>query len=441
MSLEEEVVVLRAEVAALREALAQAQGRIAELERRKTAPPAFVRVNAPTDRPATPRRKRAPEHNAGRPREEPTQIVYHAEERCPDCGYRLRGQSVARTRQVIDLPEPAPMEVTEHRLLKRHCPACDRWWTPRVDFGGQVLGQGRLGVRLVSLIAYLRQSARLPVQIIQQVLATLHQLHLSVGAIVDLLHRLQRATQREQAALLEHARASPIVHMDETGWRENGQNGYVWGLTTPGPAPVCFYAYDRSRAGAVAATLLGDFSGYLVTDYYCAYNHLGCKHQRCWVHLLRDLHALKEAHAGDAAVVQWAQAVRALYDEAQATLAGPPMLTAGQRTQRARQFEAQAKRLAVRYAGQKKHPCQALAKRLLRHMGELFAFVRVDALDADNNRAERLLRSVVVQRKISGGTRSATGSATRLGLASLFETWHARGLNPFQECYSLLHSR
>jgi transposase len=74
-------------------------------------------------------------------------------------------------------------------------------------------------------------------------------------------------------------------------------------------------------------------------------------------------------------------------------------------------------------------------------MGELFAFVRVDGLDADNNRAERLLRPVVVQRKISGGTRSAAGSATRLGLASLFQTWHARGLNPFHACSSLLHSR
>jgi D-alanyl-D-alanine carboxypeptidase len=241
--------------------------------------------------------------------------------------------------------------------------------------------------------------------------------------------------------------------MDETGWREGGQNGYVWGLVTPGPQPVCYYAYDRSRAGAVAATLLPGFAGYLVTDYYGAYNQLRCKQQRCWVHLLRDLHALKEAHAADAAdadaadaaVVQWARAVRALYDDADAAFDGPQVLTARQRTLLARQLEAQASRLAVVYGGhvyggQKKHPCQALAKRLLRHMGDLFAFVRLDGLDADNNRAERLLRPVVVQRKISGGTRSAAGSTTRLGLASLFQTWHARGLNPFHECLALLHS-
>jgi transposase len=442
MSLEEEVVALRAEVAALREALVQAQARIAELEQRKTPPPRFVRANTPTDRPAASRRQRAPEHNAGRRREEPTQIVYHAEERCPDCGYLLRGQSVARSRQVIDLPEQAAVEITEHRLLKRHCPACDRWWTPHVDFGGQVLGQGRFGVRLISVIAYLRQSARLPLRTIQHLLATLQDLRLSRGALVDVLQRLQQATRSEQEALLAQARASPIVHMDETGWRprENGQNGYVWGLVTPGPTPVCYYTYDRSRAGAVAAGLLADFRGHLVTDYYAAYNHLRCKHQRCWVHLLRDLHTLKQTHVAQPEVVQWAQALRALYDEAQAALTGPTMLTPSQRVHVARRLEVQAARLAVRYAGHKKHPCQALAKRLLRHQGELFAFVRVDGLDADNNRAERLLRPVVVQRKISGGTRSAVGTATRLGLASLFQTWHARSLNPFHECLALLHS-
>src|SRR5579863_6321773 len=157
--LDDEVVALRAEVVALREALAQAHARIAELERRKTPPPPFVRPNrpGPPDPSATPRRRRAPEHNAGRKRAAPTRIVYHALERCPDCGYLLRGQSLARTRQVIEVPEPAPVVITEHRLLKRHCPVCDHWWTPHVDFAGQVLGQGRVGVRLISLIAYLRQ--------------------------------------------------------------------------------------------------------------------------------------------------------------------------------------------------------------------------------------------------------------------------------------------
>ena len=104
MTLEDEVAALRAENALLRAELAAAQARIAELEKRKTPVPGFVKANTERKDRSEPRKKRAPEHNAGRRRAEPTQTVQHAYERCPDCGYLLRGQSIARTREVIDLP-------------------------------------------------------------------------------------------------------------------------------------------------------------------------------------------------------------------------------------------------------------------------------------------------------------------------------------------------
>jgi len=240
-ALQAENAQVRADLAAARDLIAQLQARITELEQRKTPPPAFVKANPEQKEAPGPRKKRDPRHNAGRRREKPTQIVPHALERCPECGYLLRGQSIARTRQVIDLPPPLPVVVTEHQLLKRYCPVCQRWWTPTPDWTGQVLGQGRVGVRLVSLIAYLRMVARLPLGTIQEYLATLHQVRLSTGALADLLERCGHATAPERALLLAQARASPVAHMDETGWRENGQNGSVWGLATPGPQPVRYY--------------------------------------------------------------------------------------------------------------------------------------------------------------------------------------------------------
>jgi transposase len=442
MTLEEEVAALRAENALLRAELAAAQARIADLEKRKTPAPGFVKANTERKESGKPRKKRDLQHNAGRRRAEPTQTVPHAYERCPDCGYLLRGQSIARTREVIDLPPPPPVEVTEHQFLKRFCPVCQRWQVPAPDWRGQVLGQGRLGVRLVSVIAYLRTQARLPVRTIQEYLVTLHQVHLSTGALVDLLARLRDATATERAALLAQARTSPIAHLDETGWREDGQNGYVWGLTTPGPEAVRYYQYAPSRAGEVATALLGDFDGHLGTDFYGAYNAYGGKHQRCWSHLLRDLHDLKTAHADDAALIAWAQDVRALYNEAQAALRGPPPLTQPQREALYRQLEDRAHVLGRAHAGaaNKGHPCHALCHRLLRHQGELFQFVRVPGLSADNNAAERMLRPLVITRKISGGSRTPEGTATRMALSTLFGTWKARGLNTFHACLSLLHS-
>jgi hypothetical protein len=94
--------------------------------------------------------------------------------------------------------------------------------------------------------------------------------------------------------------------------------------------------------------------------------------------------------------------------------------------------------LGLKYAQEKGHPCRALAKLVLRHEDELFQFVLVEGLASNNNLAERSIRPLVIMRKISGGSRSPNGSKTRMALASLFGTWQARGLNPFQECLNLL---
>jgi len=332
--------------------------------------------------------------------------------------------------------------VIEHQVVKRYCPHCGRWRSPQLDLRGQVIGQGRMGVRLASHIAYQRHVLRLPVRAIQQDLWASYQLRISGGELVELLHDVRGVGEPTAEKLRGQVRSSGIVHGDETGWRENGKNGYIWGFMTVGPGEevVRYYEYDPSRAGAVAKRILGtDFTGHLVTDFYGGYNDLACAHQRCWVHLLRDLHKLKEAHAQEGRVVKWARVLRSLYDQAQQWLERNRGPTAEERVRLYERQKGRAHRLGLLYAQAAGHPCQALAKRLLRHEDELFQFVLVDGLSADNNLAERGLRPLVVMRKISGGTRSDEGTKTRMILATLFETWHARGLNPLDECLKLLN--
>lgn len=431
---------LRARVSELEQHLAAALARIAELEQRRPDPPPFVKPNRPKPHsPKAPRKKRAPQHNQGRKRMTPTRSIEHALERCPDCHYRLQGHSLDYSREVIELPQPQPLEVVEHRVIKRFCPHCQRWHSPKLDLRGQVLGQGRIGVRVATLIGYLRNSLRLPLRRIQAYLSTLHQLQLSAGEIVELLHRLRRRLQGDITSLKEQARASPILHGDETSWRENGQTGYIWAFSTPGEDAVRHYEYDHSRGQAVLKRILeGKFKGHLVSDFYCGYNDYAGKKQRCWVHLLRDLHSLKDNHPQQAEVQAWAQAVRACYDDAQAWLAGTKQPKLAEREAQYVELSSRTHALGVEYAKAYQHACCALAKRLLRHEDELFQFVLIEGLSADNNLAERSVRPLVVIRKISGGTRSEEGTKTRMALASLFETWQARKLNPFDECFKLL---
>jgi len=403
--------------------------------------PSFVKVNRSKSVQAKePRRKRDARHNKGRKREKPTKMALHELEHCPDCGSRLYRRKIAWRRQVIELPPPQAAEVAEHVVLKRWCAKCEHWRSPHLDWRGMVVGQGRLGIRLVSVIAYLRTTLRLPLRQIQEYLGTMHGVRVSVGELTELLHRVRKEGQGQLQGLKEEMRRSALLHMDETGWREDGQNGYVWVCSTGGGVePVRYYEYDHSRSQAVAQRLLGaQFGGVLSSDFYVGYNRYLGRHQRCWVHLLRDLHELKEEHAQQAEVLQWAEKVRRLYEDAEHFVRAIPAPGQIEREQQYLELLQRLGPLGLAYASQKKHPCQALAKRLLRHQDELFQFVVIDGLPADNNLAERSLRPLVVCRKISGGTRSSEGSKTRMGLASLFATWQARGLNPFRQCLALL---
>ena len=108
--------------------------RIGELEKCKAKPPSFVKSNRPKrGSPSEPRKKRAAEHNKVRKREQPTRIERHKLESCPDCGYKLHGESIDYTRQVIELPPPQRVEVIEHQVVKRWCPHCAGWRSPRLD--------------------------------------------------------------------------------------------------------------------------------------------------------------------------------------------------------------------------------------------------------------------------------------------------------------------
>ena len=239
----------------------------------------------------------------------PTQWVEHVVEQCPGCGSQLSGGWTHRTREVIDRPQ-VPVQVAGHVYVARSCPLCRRRCIPPTQPDGAALGQQRLGVNLLSLIAALREEARLPWRTIQWYLDTVHRLHLSLGAMVDATRKVASKGQTELAGILERIRGSPVVHADETGGREEGHNGYVWTFS----APTQRYFLRRGRGKAVVDEVLGEeFAGVLVSDFYAAYHHYDGPKQRCWAHLLRDVHDLRALGPQDHRLAQWADAVHQLY--------------------------------------------------------------------------------------------------------------------------------
>ena len=229
------IVRQQAIIARLEKRIAQLEGQAKPANSRRMP---GLKPNAKADRkPAPPKGPRKPRpHGFARPRMTPTRRAEHAMDNCPNCGTQLSGGWTHRTREVIELPQ-VPAEVTEHVYMARICPGCQRRRVPTAELYGVVLGQQRRGVNLLSLIATLlttlQEEGRLPIRSVQWYLDTVHQLRLSVGAIVSAIHRTAQRAQPAVAAILDRIRASPVVHADETGWRQSGANGYVWTFSTP----------------------------------------------------------------------------------------------------------------------------------------------------------------------------------------------------------------
>ena len=233
------------------------------------------------------------------------------------------------------------------------------------------------------------------------------------------------------AQLQQDIRGSPVVHADETGWRQDGIPGYVWTLSTP---RSCIFHRDDHRTGSVIDELLSEeFGGILVSDFYAAYDHLPGRKQRCWAHLWRDIDALETEYPQDQELAAWVAGVRTIYDLATAERPAPEQGTtpaAAQARETRARGDAQQLLALCPETMPADRPEATLAKRIRRYLQELFVFVAVPGVPHTNNAAERSLRPLVIARKVSGGTRSAAGSSCRMRLASIVATARLRSLNP-----------
>src|ERR1051326_6195744 len=279
----------------------------------KSNPPSFVKASRPARNKKKKRKKRA--HGFARKLDFATSRMDHSLHQCPDCRVDLTGRRVVNSRRVIELPA-VKVQVVEHNIVERRCPKCRKRFRPDFDLSSLAVGKQRFGVSVQAEVALLREGCRLPFRVIQDYLKTRFGLRVSVGQLVALVEGVAQRGKAIVENFKQQIRGSPIVNGDETSWREDGLNGYVWSFSTD---HVRYYIYRKSRSATVAKEVLGaEFDGVVVSDFYGAYNaHLGL-HQRCWVHLLRDIHELKEKHKEDRQLKRWAQAVKAIYEEAKA---------------------------------------------------------------------------------------------------------------------------
>jgi transposase len=341
-------------------------------------------------------------------------IPVHLPETCPDCGTSLENRGIKR-RTVIDAQ---PLKSQKQLLLLdvKRCPKCRR--ILRATAPG-VLPKGLFSNRLLSIVAAQHYIHGLTLGQLEK------QLGVPYSSLVAALHGLARRLQSVIPALVKEYRQAFVKHADETGWRTDGRSGYAWLFCTE---LISLFRFRSTRSAKVVKEVLGPrhLSGTLVVDRYNGYNQAPCPLQYCYVHLSRDTEDIQKEFPDNPEVAAFVNAM-------------VPQLSAAiglrQQPLSRRQFKKQA--ALIQSAIQQivnasaSHPGIQHIQNIFREKKQrLYRWALDPRIPADNNRAERELRPLVIARKISFGSQSDAGAQTREILMSVLLTMKKRHPNP-----------
>ncbi len=373
-----------------------------------------VKANTPVDQ--APRLGGAqPGHvGHGRPTIGPAEAdrVEHvlAPERCPECGRPLESKG-AKARTVIDV-QPLRRQTVCYQLDQKYCQYCRK--LVRASAPG-LLPRALLSNRLLAHVAVQHYVYGVTLGQLE------NQLRVGDGTLMGALHQLARLLEPACEQLVLDYRKTLVKHADETGWRTDGHNGYAWLFCTEA---ISLFRFRQSRSGQIALQVLGArrLRGVLVVDRYHGYNRAPCPLQYCYAHLLRDVQDLEKEFPEQAEIQTFVGDFAPLL--ARAMQLRGLKLTAQQFRQQAAQTQQEIMTLAHAPA---QHPGIQKIQNIFREQTQrLFHWAQSPKIPAENNRAERELRPLVIARKVSFGSQSETGARTRETLMTVLHTLRKR---------------
>lgn len=381
------------------------------------------RLLAKSGRPKTPGQKAG---HLGLTRIKPKtadRVVEQTLKYCPDCQHRL-----SESQEVIEHIQediiPAHPQVT---LFKKHrywCQDCRKLVT--APYAPEEIPHGNLGPNILIQAVILKYHHGLPFNKIEELFKNLCQFEVSEGALAQALQRISHWMQVETAQILKAVRASPHLHMDETGWKISGTNHWLWAVVNE---RLAYYRIAQSRGAKIPKAILPkDYTGILVTDFYSAYNRLPGKKQKCLVHLMREMHSLYLKDQSEAFLRHHKILKRIISDALR--------LKESQEQMALSVYQRRIKRLKTRLflwscRGYRNKHLKRLAKRFLAHWLHLLTFLENPEITFNNNLAERMIRHHVILRNRSFQNRSAKGASAHETLMSLLHTTTLQARDPY----------
>jgi len=238
---------------------------------------------------------------------------------------------------------------------------------------------------------------RLPYRLITQSMEDLFSIHISGANILNFLEDFARYYSDAESLLIERILASPFVHADETQINIQGVDHYVW-VFTDGTHMV--FRMTETREATIAHDFLSGYQGILISDFYPGYDSIKCRQQKCLVHLIRDLNEDLWKFPFDGEFEAFILEVKNLI---------VPMLGAvqkyGLKKRHLRKFSKLVDQFYERVITDRTYRSDLTIRyqsRFKRYRHSLFTFIEHDDIPWNNNMAERAIRHLAVQRKISG---------------------------------------
>src|SRR2546428_4093762 len=366
----------------------------------------------------------------------PDEIIELPVAHCEACQHDLHAVAACgrERRQVVDLPSPRVV-VQEYRAEQKQCPHCQ--YITRAAFPAGVQAPVQYGPNVGATAVYLVEQQLLPLARACEVMRDLLGVQMSEGTVWELIKRCAEQLAPVEQQITEALIQSDVIHQDETGLQVGGKRHWMHVTCTP---TLTHYHVDKSRGQAAleAIGILPHFTGISIHDGWASYFLYDCQHAACIVHLLRDLVFLAEEQAA-----VWAADLKEL------------LLDIKQATEQAREqgklwldplevVDWEARFLELLAEGDRLHPhalappgargrckqsaARNLLDRLRKHQQAVLLFLEDLRVDFDNNLAERDLRMVKVQQKVSGCFRSGAGAQAFARIRGYLSTLRKQGL-------------
>ena len=319
--------------------------------------------------------------------------------KCRRCGNKDLRRSRNKTEKIkVDLifsQNGLRKSVTKSWAYDVRCPNCKIYTkAPELGLDGRPKFYG-YGIKL--WIVYQRVALRLSYKSITMAIKDMFNETFSPALIVHYLQEVAQNYFQTEERIIRRLLDSPFLHADETAVNIDNANQYIWVFTN---GRYVVFKHTKTRESSFVRELLAEYKGVLISDFYSGYDAMSCKHQKCLVHLIRDLNNDLYSNPFDVEFEKFISEVRDFI---------VPIMEAvqkyGLKNRHLNKFRKRVERFylsSIIERSYKSERCLKYQERFKRYKESLFTFLQHDGIPWHNNPAESALRHIILQENISG---------------------------------------